>query len=122
MLVMRDSLAESLVIVPSAPQVQVDTVAFTMDGQLVPVQHVADSVGVLAVYAARLPWARAFVAVAPAASSALSDSDGRAQFTVDGRGTTATIRAWHPSLGVVSSKLSISAKKTDYDVTLTFKR
>jgi hypothetical protein len=122
MLVMHDSLAESLVIVPSTPQALVDTVPFTMDGQLVPVQHVADSMGVLAVYAARLPWARAFVAIAPAASSALSDGDGRAQFTVDGRGTTATIRAWHPSLGIVSSKLTISAKRNDYEVTLTFKR
>lgn len=122
MLVMRDSLAESLVIVPSTPLAPVDTVPFTMDGQLVPIQRRADSVGVLAVYAATLPWARAFVAIAPVATTSLSDSDGRARFTVDGGGQQVTIRAWHPSLGIVSAKLRLVANKTDYDVAMTFKR
>ncbi len=122
MLVMRDSLAESLVIVPSSPLVPVDTVPFTMDGQLVPVQRRADSAGVLAIYAATLPWARSFIAIAPPASSALTDADGRAQFTVDGRATAVVIRAWHPSLGIVAKKLEISAGKTEYDVALSLRR
>jgi hypothetical protein len=122
LLVMRDSLAESLVIVPSSPLVPVDTVPFTMDGQLVPVQHRADSAGVLAIYASRLPWARSFIAVAPPAASALTDRDGRAQFTVDGRGGTVTIRAWHPSLGIVAKKLTLPAGQSDYELTLTYRR
>lgn len=122
MLVMRDSLQESLVVVPSSPLVPVDTVQFIMDGQLVPAQHRADSAGMLAVYAARLPWARSFIAVAPPASSALTDADGRAQFTVDGRGGTVTVRAWHPSLGIVATKVALSPKQVDYEVTLTFRR
>jgi hypothetical protein len=122
MLVMRDSLAESLVIVPSSPLVPVDTVPFLMDGQLVPVQHRADSAGVLAIYAARLPWARSFIAIAPPAASALTDGDGRAQFTVDGRGRSFTIRAWHPSLGIVAKRVELKMGKADYEVTLTYQR
>jgi hypothetical protein len=122
MLVMRDSLAESLVIVPSSPAVPVDTVPFMMDGQLVPVQRLADSAGVLAIYAARLPWARSFIAIAPPAASALSDADGRAQFVVDGRARSFSIRAWHPSLGIVAKRVEIPTGKADLEVSLQFKR
>lgn len=122
MLVMRDSIAESLVVVPSSLIAPVDTVPFIMDGQLVPLQHLADSSGVLAVYASRLPWARSFVAIAPPGSTALSDADGRVQFTLDGRGAKATIRAWHPSLGLVAAKLDLVPNKSDYELTLTFRR
>ncbi|MDZ7631284.1 MAG: hypothetical protein U5K74_08035 [Gemmatimonadaceae bacterium] len=122
MLVMRDSMAESLVIVPSAPQLPPDTIPFITYGQLVPVQHRADSLGMVAVVAARLPWARAFIAIAAPGTGALTDADGRAQFTLDGRGTTATIKAWHPSLGTASAKVTLSPMRADYDVTLTFKR
>ena len=93
-----------------------------MDGQLVPLQHLAVSAGVLAVYASRLPWARSFVAIAPPGSSALSDADGRVQFTLDGRGAKTTIRAWHPSLGIVAANLDLSPNKSGYELTLTFKR
>jgi hypothetical protein len=121
-LVMRDSMAESLVVVPSAPTLPVDTVAFLMDGQLVPVRSLADSVGVIAIYATRLPWARAFVAITPTASSAITGLDGRARFTLDAHGRRTTIRAWHPSLGIVSGKVTLEAGRTAETVTLTFKR
>ncbi|MCC7055375.1 MAG: hypothetical protein IT355_19030 [Gemmatimonadaceae bacterium] len=121
-LVMRDSLAESLVVVPSVMALPVDTVRFLMDGQLVPVRQVADSTGVVAIYAAHLPWARAFVAVTPTASGAVSDSTGTARFTLDARGARTTIRAWHPSLGVVSAKVKLGAGGSTQVVTLTFRR
>lgn len=122
MLVMRDSLAQSLVIVPSSASVPVDTVPFTMDGQLIPLQRRADSVGVVAVFATGLPWARAFVAIVPPAAGALSDGAGNAQFTLDGRAAKATLRAWHPSLGQAAATVSFSAAKSAYEVTLTFRR
>jgi hypothetical protein len=122
MLVMRDSLAQSLVVVPSSPSVPVDTVPFTMDGQLIPLQRRADSSGVVAVYATGLPWARAFIGIAPAGSAALSDATGAAQFTLDGRATTAAFRAWHPSLGQAAATVAFTAAKSTYDVTLTFRR
>lgn len=122
MLVMRDSLTQSLVIVPSSASVPVDTVQFTMDGQLIPLQHRADSVGVVAVYATGLPWARAFVAIVPPAAGAMSDGAGSAQFTVDGRAAKATFRAWHPSLGQAAATVSFSSATSAYDVTLTFRR
>ncbi len=122
LLVMRDSLAQSLVVVPSSPSAPVDTVPFMMAGQLIPVQHRADSSGVLAVFATGLPWARAYVGIAPPATSALSDAAGTAQFTLDGRATRATLRAWHPSLGEAAATVSFSAAKSAYELTLTFKR
>jgi hypothetical protein len=121
-LVMGDSLRESLVLVPNAVSAPVDTVAFQADGQLIPMRGRADSLGVIGVYAQRLPWARAFVAIAPPASVSMSDSTGRTQFTVDGRGTTATVRAWHPALGIVSRKVTIRTNSVVYDVDLTYKR
>ncbi len=122
MLVMRDSLAQSLVVVPSSTSVPVDTVAFTMDGQLIPLRRRADSSGVVAVYATGLPWARAFVGIAPAGAGALSDATGAAQFTLDGRATKAAFRAWHPSLGQAAATVSLTAATSTYDVTLTFRR
>jgi hypothetical protein len=122
MLVMRDSLTESMVIVPSAPQLSADTVPFITYGQLVPVQHRADSAGMLAVTAMGLPWARSFVAIMPAATAVVTDADGRAQFTLDGRGARATVRAWHPSLGVATGQVRLSSGQADYEVTVTFKR
>ncbi len=122
MLVMRDSLAESLVIVPSSASVMEDTVPFTMDGQLIPVQRLADSAGVLAVFATGLPWARAFVGIAPPGASALSDAAGTALFTVDGRAGEASFHAWHPSLGLAEATVALSASTSAYEVTLTFKR
>jgi hypothetical protein len=121
-LVMGDSLRESLVLVPTAATTPVDTISFQAGGQLIPVRGRADTVGVLGIYAQRLPWARAFIAIAPPASVALSDSSGRAQFTVDGRGTTTIVRAWHPALGIVSRKVTIRPNGTVYDVDLTFVR
>ena len=76
----------------------------------------------MAVFATRLPWARAYVGIAPPATSVLSDAAGAAQFTLDGRATTATFRAWHPSLGETAATVSFSAAKSAYEVTLTFRR
>lgn len=121
-LVMRDSLAESLVVVPSAPALAVDTIRFMMDGQLVPVRQVADSTGMIAVYASRLPWARAFVAVVPPGAGAITDANGRVRFTLDGRAGKATIRAWHPVLGVVSQKVTLAPGGAPREITLTFRR
>ncbi len=122
MLVMRDSLTQSFVVVPSSASQPVDTVPFTMDGQLIPLRRRADSSGVVAVYATGLPWARAFIGVAPAGASALTDATGAAQFTLDGRATKAAFRAWHPSLGQAAATVSFTAAKSTYDVTLTFRR
>jgi hypothetical protein len=120
--VMQDSLQADVVVVPPSLGVPVDTVHFTMNGQLMPVRSRADSGGVIGVYVAHLPWARAFVAVAPPASATLSAPDGRARFTLDGAGTTTTIRAWHPSLGIVSAKIALTPSKANYDVMLTYRR
>ncbi len=121
LLVMRDPRAELLVVVPASVSVRIDTVSFLTDGQLVPVRQRADSVGVLAVYATRLPWARAFIAVTPPAVSAVTDVDGVARFTLDRAGRKAVLRAWHPALGIVSATVDPSTLANGAIVTLTFK-
>jgi hypothetical protein len=121
-LVMRDSLTESLVLVPSSKSAPVDTVVFAFPGQLVPMRAAAESAGVLAVYAAGLPWARAFIAIAPTSGTAISDGEGRAQFTLDARGAKAVVRAWHPSMGIVSATVTLTQGTAAHDVTLTFRR
>lgn len=120
-LVMRDPRVESLVVVPASRSVPIDTVSFLTDGQLVPVRARADSVGMLGVFATRLPWARAFVAVTPPAVSAISDVDGIARFTLDRTGRKAILRAWHPSLGIVSATVDPSTLADNAVITLTFK-
>ena len=120
-LVMRDRREESLVIVPALPSTPIDTVQFLTDGQLVPVRDRADSVGVLAVYATHLPWARAFIAITPPGVSAVTDPDGAARFTLDPTGRTTTLRAWHPALGIVSATVDPSQLRAGEMVTLTFK-
>jgi hypothetical protein len=121
-LVMRDSLSESFVLVPSSKHAPVDTAVFAFPGQLVPVRSAADSAGVVAVYAAGLPWARAFVAIGPTSGTALTDADGRAQFTLDARGKKSIIRAWHPSMGIVTGTVTLTPGTPAYDVALTFRR
>ena len=119
----RDSMRESLVVVPSQSNGAPDTLsAFSMAGQLIPVAHAADSTGVLGVYALRLPWARAYVAVAPPSVAAVSDTSGRASFMLDANGASATIRAWHPAFGVTSAPVVLRPGQRDYTVTLTFRR
>jgi hypothetical protein len=120
-LVMRDPRAESLVIVPSPVSVPIDTISFLTDGQLVPMQARADSIGVLAIFATGLPWARAFVAVTPPGVGAVSDVDGRARFTLDPAGRKAIVRAWHPALGIVSATIDPSTLAADAVITLTFR-
>jgi hypothetical protein len=120
-LVMRDARAEQLVVVPSSVSMPIDTITFLTDGQLVPVRARADSVGVVAVYATRLPWARAYVAVTPPALSAISDVDGVARFTLDRAGRKAVFRAWHPALGIVSATVDPSTLADNAVVTLTFR-
>lgn len=122
LLVTGDSMAASMVVVPPDLGTPVDTVPFLMEGQLVPLQHRADSIGMLAVYALPLQWARAFVAILPPSSGAITDVDGRAQFMVDGRARVTTVRAWHPSLGVVSARVPLKPTDTLHQVTLTFRR
>jgi hypothetical protein len=121
-LVMRDSLSESFVLVPSSKYAAVDTVVFAFPGQLVPVRSAADSAGVLAVYGAGLPWARAFVAIAPTSGAAVTDADGRAQFALEALGGKAIVRAWHPSMGIVTATVTLTPGTTAHDVTLTFRR
>ena len=120
-LVMRDARAESLVIVPAPPSVPIDTISFLTDGQLVPVGQRADSIGILAIYAIGLPWARAFIAVTPPALSAITDLDGIARFTLDASGRKAILRAWHPALGNVSATIDPSGLAENATVTLTFR-
>ncbi len=121
-LVSRDQRAESLVIVPSSLSTPIDTVTFIAEGQLVPVRHRTDSVGVLGIYATRLPSAKAFVAITPPGLSAISDFNGLAVFSFAAGGQPAVIHAWHPSLGVVRAKVDIPVGKPDADVTITFRR
>lgn len=120
-LVMRDGREEALVIVPATPATPIDTVQFLTDGQLVPVRDRADSIGVLAIYARLLPWARAFVAITPPGVSAVTDPDGVARFTLDPAGRSTTLRAWHPALGIVSATIDPSKLRAGEMVTLTFK-
>ena len=121
-LVVHDTRVESLVVVPVPQSSRPDTVPFNTDGQLVPLQHRADSVGVVAIYATRLPWARAFVAAAPSGVSGISDAEGRVSFVFDRSATKATIRAWHPTLGDASARVNPSTFTADSVVTITFKR
>ncbi len=120
-LVMRDPRAESLVIVPAPASAPIDTISFLTDGQLVPLRQRADSVGILAVYASGLPWARAFIAVTPPAVSAVTDVDGTVRFTLDATGRAAILRAWHPALGIVSATINPSTLADNATVTLTFR-
>lgn len=117
----RDARAEALVVVPSSASVPIDTVSFTMDGQLVPVQHRADSSGVLAIYATRLPWARAYIAILPAGVGGITAADGTASFQF-AAGGKAVIRAWHPSLGVAATTINPGALPANAMVTLTYRR
>ena len=121
-LVMRDTRVEQLVVVPASLATPIDTVSFNADGQLVPVQHRTDSTGVLGVYATRLPWARAFVAIAPVGVTAISDISGTASFTVDRAAKKVSVRAWHPSLGVAAGSLNPSTAGAEASITLTFRR
>jgi hypothetical protein len=112
---------EALVVVPSSVSVPIDTVAFTMDGQLVPVQHRADSSGVLAIYATRLPWARAYIAILPAGVGGITAADGMTSFQFSA-GRKAVLRAWHPSLGVAVTTFDPDALAANGVVTLTYRR
>ena len=121
-LVMHDARVERLVVVPASLRTPIDTIAFNTDGQLVPLRNRADSAGVLGIYSTRLPWARAFIAIAPAGVSAISDANGVASFSVDRRATKVTVRAWHPSLGVVAGSVNPSRAGAEPTITLTFRR
>ena len=121
-LVMHDSRVERLVVVPASISTPIDTIAFNSDGQLVPLRNRADSAGVLGIYSTRLSWARAFIAIAPAGVSAISDANGVASFSVDRRATKVTVRAWHPSLGVVAGSVNPSRAGAEPTITLTFRR
>ncbi len=121
-LVVHDTRVESLVVVPVPQSAHPDTVTFNTDGQLVPLQHRADSNGVIAIYATRLPWARAFVVAAPSGTSGISDANGQVSFVFDRRVTKATIRVWHPTLGDVSTTVNPSTFDANGVLTITFKR
>ena len=121
-LVMHDARGERLVLVPSSVSIPIDTISFNAEGQLVPVRQRTDSVGVLGIYAIHLPWARAFVAVAPTGVSAISDMTGTARFSIDRTASSVSVRAWHPSLGVASATLNPSKSGAEQRVTLTFRR
>lgn len=121
-LVSRDARADTLLVVPSRESLPIDTVTFNTDGQLVPIQGLADSTGLISVFSARLPWARAFIAIAPAGLSQVTDINGAAHFTVDGSAKTSILRAWHPTLGLVSVTINPSRFRSDSVVTLRFRR
>ncbi|HYW50471.1 MAG TPA: hypothetical protein VE861_07690 [Gemmatimonadaceae bacterium] len=120
-LVMRDERADSLVVVPAQPSLPIDTISFVTDGQLVPLRQRAESAGVLGIHATRLPWARAYIAISSPGAAMITDVDGRAEFRVDASGTATVVRAWHPSLGIVSATIDPSKGASEQVVTLTFK-
>lgn len=117
-----DSIRESLVVVPSDATRSPDTVHFSMDGQLIPVPHAAERDGVIGVYALRLAWARAFIAVAKPQVAGVTDSAGHTSFVLDGRGRKTILRAWHPTLGTASATVILPAGASDATATLTFRR
>lgn len=121
-LVMRDARIDTLIVVPTRSAAALDTVSFLTDGQLVPLRGRAESVGVIGVYSTRLPWAKAFVAITPAGASGVTDRDGTARVVLDAAGRKATLRAWHPLLGVVATTIDPSKIPVDALVTLTFRR
>jgi hypothetical protein len=121
-LVTHDARVESMVVVPASPSTPIDTVHFNTDGQLVPVTHRADSIGVLGIYATRLPWARAFVAIAAPGAAAITDANGAATFAIEPLSKKLTVRAWHPSLGVVIGSITPSNAGSAPTLTLNFRQ
>ena len=120
-LLMEDKRTDTLIVVPAAGGGHSDTVSFITDGQLVPLRR-SDRPGVIGIHAVTMPWARAYVAIAPAGTAAISDADGRASFTLSRQGRAATIRAWHPVLGSSSATLTPLTLQGGGVVTLTFRR
>ena len=120
-LVMRDERADSLVVWPPMRSTRADTLSFVASGQLVPLRNRADSTGIVSILATRLPWVRAFVAIMPTGSAAITDEDGLARFQLDLAGAAAVVHAWHPSLGALSTSVTPSELGSG-DITLTFKR
>ncbi len=121
-LVNHDERVESLVIVPIVQNMPADTIAFNTGGQLVPVRNRADSSGVLGIYSTRLPWARAFVAIAPSGVAAITDASGTASFMLDRAATMMVIRAWHPALGLATGSFNPSTAGAAPTLTLTYRR
>ena len=120
-LLMEDNRIDTLIVVPADGGEHSDTVSFITDGQLVPLRR-NDRPGVISIQAVTMPWARAYVAIAPAGTAAISDADGRASFTLSRQGSAATIRAWHPVLGSSSATLTPLTLQGGGVVTLTFRR
>lgn len=120
-LLMDDDRSDSLIVVSAVAGARVDTVTFITDGQLVPLARETRP-GVIGIQATATPWARAFVAIAPAGTTAISDADGRASFMLVRQGRQATIRAWHPVLGLASATITPATLQRDSVVTLSFRR
>jgi len=120
-LLMADDRTDSLIVVPTAAGARVDTISFITNGQLVPLAREIRP-GVIAIEATMTPWARAFVAIAPAGTTAISDADGQASFVFARQGRKATIHAWHPVLGVASATIAPSTLDNGSVVTLSFRR
>jgi hypothetical protein len=121
-LVTRDSRVESLVVVPVSPAAPIDTVSFNTDGQLVPLRQRADSTGVVAIFATRLPWARAFIAVATPGTAGVTDLEGITTFSIASGARKISVRAWHPTLGIATGSITPAGGTTPAELTLTFKR
>jgi len=120
-LLMADRRVDSLVVVPAAAGARIDTITFITDGQLVPLARETRP-GVIGIQAAAPPRTRAYVAIAPAGTAAISDAEGRASFMLAAQGRIATIRAWHPVLGLASATVTPSSRQGGSVVTLTYRR
>lgn len=120
-LLMADDRSDSLIVVPAAAGARIDTISFITDGQLVPLARESRP-GVIGIQATATPWARAYVAIAPAGTTAISDADGRASFVFARQGRNATIHAWHPVLGLASATITPSTQQNGSVVTLSFRR
>jgi len=88
-----------------------DTVAkvpFTDDGQIIPYDHFLKTAGVYELSVESRPMSRAWIVALDHPYVAITKDDGK--FTLDSvpPGTYA-IRAWHPMLGVVDGKVTVTA-------------
>jgi len=120
-LLMADDRSDSLIVVPAAAGARIDTISFVTDGQLVPLARETRP-GVIGIHSTMTPWARAYVVIAPTGTTAISDADGRASFAFARGGREATIRAWHPVLGLASATIRPATLQNGSVVTLNFRR
>ena len=106
-LMQRDSLRDTIV-VQHVVRPEADTIVFEADAQLVPL-HTRDwPAGAITVRSLRFPWSRAIVVLAPNATARATSDAGTATLDSLAPGER-TVRAWHPRLGSVATRVRVPA-------------